>query len=56
VVIAVSSDRLPDWIKFAGDMTVRLTCDRDALDGWWREVSVRAPGAIIQAGQNARSE
>jgi nucleoside-triphosphatase THEP1 len=56
VVIAVSSDWLPDWIKFAGDMTVKLACDRQALDGWWREVSMRAPGAIMQADQNARSE
>jgi nucleoside-triphosphatase THEP1 len=56
VVIAVSSDRLPDWIKFAGDMTVKLACDRQALDGWWREVSVRVPGAIIRDRESARSE
>jgi hypothetical protein len=56
VVIAVSSDRLPDWIKFARGMTVKLACDRQALDGWWREVSGRAPSAINQDRQHARSE
>jgi hypothetical protein len=56
VVIAVSSDRLPDWLKFAGDMTVKLACDRQALDSWWRDVSVRAPSAINQDRQHARSE
>ena len=56
VVIAVSSDRLPDWIKFAGDMTVKLACDRQALDGWWHSVSARAPNAIIHDRQSARSE
>jgi Protein of unknown function (DUF2478) len=56
VVIAVASDRLPDWIKFAGDMTVKLACDKGALDGWWRNVSARTPSAIIRDRQNARSE
>ena len=41
VVIAVSSERLADWITFAGDTTVKLACDRDALDRWWRDVSAR---------------
>jgi nucleoside-triphosphatase THEP1 len=56
VVIAVSRDRLADWIKFAGDMTVQLACDRHALDSWWRNLSVRIPRAIDQDRQNARSE
>jgi hypothetical protein len=56
VVIAVSSDRLPDWIKFAGDMTVKLACDRQALDGWWGEVSMRAPRAVHQDRQHAQRE
>jgi hypothetical protein len=56
VVIAVSSDRLPDWIKFAGDMTVKLACDRQALDGWWHDVSLRAPSAIHQDRQHAQGE
>lgn len=42
VVIAVSSEHFADWIKFAGGMCVKLTCDRDALDHWWRTVSLRA--------------
>jgi len=54
VVIAVSSEHLADWIKFAGDTTVKLGCDRDALDGWWRDVSARAAGAIHRDRQNAR--
>lgn len=43
VVIAVSDLRLDDWTKFAGDARVRLTCDRDALDAWWRGVSKESP-------------
>jgi nucleoside-triphosphatase THEP1 len=45
-VIAVSSHRLAEWIKFAGDITVKLACDRHGLGAWWRDVSVRIPGAI----------
>jgi hypothetical protein len=44
VVIAVSSDRLSHWIKFAGDMSTTLACDRGALDAWWRNVSSRTHG------------
>lgn len=39
VVIAVSSERFADWIKFAGGMSVKLKCDRQALDAWWTGVS-----------------
>jgi nucleoside-triphosphatase THEP1 len=56
VVIAVSSDRVAEWIKFAGSMTVKLACDRHSLDSWWRNVSVRAPSAINEDRQNSRSE
>lgn len=42
VVIAVSRASFADWIKFAGGMSVRLACDRHALDAWWRSVSLRA--------------
>jgi nucleoside-triphosphatase THEP1 len=35
VVIAVSAQRFADWIKFAGGMSVKLRCHREALDGWW---------------------
>jgi nucleoside-triphosphatase THEP1 len=41
VVIAVSSHRFPDWIKFAGGMSVKLACNRGALETWWRNVSGR---------------
>ena len=47
VVIAVSSHRFADWIKFAGGMTVKLSCDRKALDAWWRSVSLRTRGNAI---------
>ena len=39
VVIAVSQHRFVDWIKFVGGMTVKLPCDRDALDAWWQKAS-----------------
>ena len=45
VVIAVSSLRFEDWIKFAGGMTVKLTCSRDALGVWWQKVSAPLPRA-----------
>jgi hypothetical protein len=44
VVIAVPSHRFADWIKFADGMSVRLRCDRDALDAWWQAVSTRSAG------------
>ncbi|MGY2811489.1 DUF2478 domain-containing protein [Bradyrhizobium sp. USDA 4506] len=42
VVIAVSRTSFADWIKFAGGMSVKLACDRHALDAWWHSVSLRA--------------
>lgn len=39
VVIAVSSQRFADWIHFADGMSVRLACDKDALEAWWQGVS-----------------
>jgi hypothetical protein len=49
VVIAVSSQGFADWIKFAGGMTVKLACDRPALDEWWRNISLDpAQGASEQ--------
>jgi hypothetical protein len=48
VVIAVASHRFADWVKFAGGMSVKLPCDRSALDAWWLNVSKRAPRAISQ--------
>ncbi len=56
VVIAVSSDRLTDWIKFVDGMTVKLACDRDSLDSWWRDISARVPNAINERRQSSRSE
>ena len=42
VVIAVSRDYFAEWIKFAEGMTVKLACDQQALEVWWRGVSMRA--------------
>jgi nucleoside-triphosphatase THEP1 len=42
VVIAVSREHFADWVKFSEGMTVKLACDRHALDVWWRGVSMRA--------------
>jgi nucleoside-triphosphatase THEP1 len=47
VVIAVAADRFADWIKFAGGMSVKLPCSREALDSWWRGVA--AQGAPVSA-------
>jgi nucleoside-triphosphatase THEP1 len=43
VVIAVSSLSFAEWIKFAGGMSVKLACDRGALDAWWNDVAMRRP-------------
>ena len=43
VVIAVSQQRFSDWIKFAGGMTVKLSCDRQALEVWWQNASDQKP-------------
>jgi hypothetical protein len=41
LVIAVPSHRFDAWIKFAEGMSVRLPCDRRALDGWWAKLNGR---------------
>jgi Protein of unknown function (DUF2478) len=46
VVIAVPSHRFADWIRFADGMSVKLRCDRAALDAWWQAVSGRNVGTI----------
>jgi hypothetical protein len=51
VVIAVPSHRFADWIKFAEGMSVKLSCDRESLDAWWRVVSARG-GLIRQDHQS----
>ena len=33
-------------IQFADGMSVKLPCDREALDAWWRAVSARNAGSI----------
>ena len=45
VVIAVSAHRFEDWIKFADGMSVKLRCDRHALEAWWHGISIRDGGA-----------
>jgi nucleoside-triphosphatase THEP1 len=45
VVIAVSREHFAEWVKFAEGMTVKLACDRQALDAWWQHVSTRSPAA-----------
>jgi hypothetical protein len=42
VVIAVPSYRFADWIKFADGMSVKLGCNRPALDAWWNAISARS--------------
>jgi nucleoside-triphosphatase THEP1 len=51
VVIAVSSRNFDDWIKFAGGVTVKLACNRQALEGWWRNVSRRSPAMTPESRQ-----
>jgi hypothetical protein len=46
VVIAVPSHRFADWIRFADGMSVKLRCDRAALEAWWQAVSARNVGPI----------
>jgi hypothetical protein len=46
VVIAVPSRRFADWIKFADGMSVKLRCDREALDAWWQAVAARNIGLV----------
>jgi Protein of unknown function (DUF2478) len=48
VVIAVPSHRFADWIRFADGMSVKLRCNRQALDAWWYAVSARSVGLVRQ--------
>jgi hypothetical protein len=52
VVIAVPAHRFADWIRFAGGMSVKLRCDRDALDAWWNSVSPRGGISVTQGHGN----
>ena len=46
MIIAVSEDRFAEWIKYAGGMSVKLACERAALETWWRKVSLRNTATI----------
>jgi Protein of unknown function (DUF2478) len=46
VVIAVPSHRFADWIRFADGMSVKLRCDREALEAWWQAVSAKSIGPV----------
>jgi hypothetical protein len=46
VVIAVPGHRFAEWISFADGMSVKLRCDRRALEAWWRAVSARHASEI----------
>jgi Protein of unknown function (DUF2478) len=48
VVIAVPEHRFADWIRFADGMSVKLRCNRQALDAWWYVVSARSVGLVRQ--------
>jgi Protein of unknown function (DUF2478) len=41
VVIAVPRHRFADWIRFADGMSVKLRCNRPALDAWWNVIAAR---------------
>lgn len=41
VVIAVHRQGFPAWIKFADGMSVRLDCNAQALEAWWRGLARR---------------
>jgi nucleoside-triphosphatase THEP1 len=55
VVIALSNDRLAEWINYSGGMSVKLACERPALERWWRKVSLRGSASIApeQTGDRA---
>ena len=47
VVIAVSQERFDEWIKYAGGISVKLPCERKALQTWWHKVSLRSSVSIV---------
>src|ERR1700722_13077405 len=53
VVIAVSSRHFAEWIKFAEGMTVKLACNRHALEAWWHGVSMRSTASRSQRSSSA---
>jgi hypothetical protein len=56
VVIAVPSHRFEDWIKFADGMSVKLRCEREALEAWWSAVAARNGGAMVARDQQTFCE
>jgi nucleoside-triphosphatase THEP1 len=44
VVIAVPEHRFARWITYSAGMTVRLPCQRAALDRWWQSVAMEGSG------------
>ena len=46
VVIAVSSAQFDEWVKYSDGMSVKLACESQAVDAWWRNVSTRVPRAV----------
>jgi nucleoside-triphosphatase THEP1 len=53
VVIAVSSRHFAEWIKFADGMTVKLACNKHALEAWWHGVSMRSMGGGQKPSEHA---
>ncbi|MGP9813637.1 DUF2478 domain-containing protein [Rhodopseudomonas sp. NSM] len=49
LVIAVPSKRFDAWIRFADGMSVRLPCNRGALEAWWSNLSPRGRGGAPNA-------
>jgi Protein of unknown function (DUF2478) len=49
-IIAVPSHRFAEWIKFVDGMTVKLRCQRAALDDWWQGAAIRNPRRLGRQG------
>ena len=54
VVIAVSSARFEEWVRYSGGMSDRLACDRSALDAWWRSVSLKNTAKVATDHRSVR--
>lgn len=42
VVIGVSTHHFANWTKFVDGKSAKLHCDRQSLDAWWQDVSMRS--------------
>lgn len=58
MVIAVSEERFAEWTRYAGGISVKLACERPALEAWWRKVSLRGSAAVApeQSGVHQASK